>query len=146
MVGEFSLGGQEGAKLWDAHRRVNGYLIVLCLVVVRHKSKDVVEVRFHTARVKVHRRGDGQFGICVVVDKNYDNDVIANVSLSLQLVRKRETHTQREREREREREKENKRGEGEIALIFLHLTEYKTHVQRQILITIHCTCCLFSSE
>ena len=97
MVGEFPLGGQEGAKLWDAHRRVNGHLILLCLVIVRHQSKDVVEVRFHTARVKVHIRGDGQLGIRVVVDENYDYNVIANVSLSLQLVRKRERERQRER-------------------------------------------------
>ena len=108
MVGEFPLGGQEGAKLWDAHRRVNGHLIVLRLVVVRHKSKDVVEVRFHTARVKVHRRGDSQLGIRVVVDKNYDDDVIANVTLSLQLVRKRERDRDTERERERTKIREER--------------------------------------
>ena len=77
---------------------MNGHLILLSLVVVRHKSKDVVEVRFHTAGVKVHRRGDGQLGICVVVDEDYDDNVIANVTLSLQLVRERERERQREKE------------------------------------------------
>ena len=77
---------------------MNGYLILICLIVVGHQGKDVVEVRLHTAGVKVHRRGDGQLWISVVVDENYDNDVITNVTLSLQLVR----------EREREREKEEK--------------------------------------
>ena len=95
MVGELSLGGQKGAKLWNAHSRVDGYLVLLCLIVVCNQGKDVVEMGLHTAGIIVHRRGDSQFWICVIVDENYDNDVIADMTLSLQL-----GHRERERERE----------------------------------------------
>ena len=58
-------------------------------VVVRDESKDVVEVRLHTARVKGETRLVGVLWI-LSIHKYDDHDVVAQVTLSLQL--KIETH------------------------------------------------------
>ena len=53
-------------------------------VVVRDESKDVVEVRLHTAGVKGETRLVGVLWI-LPVHKYDDHDVVAQVTLSLQL-------------------------------------------------------------
>ena len=75
------------------------------------------------SRVKVHRQGDGQLWIRVIVDENYDYDVITNVTLSLQLV----CVCVWEREREWERDVDNE-------------------WEKDRVIKFNPTCCLFSSE
>ena len=85
-VTELALEREGGAKCRDALCCMDHQAVVLRDVVIRHQSKDVVEVRTHVTGVKVH--DGGPVGLCwigVIVHKNNDHNVVANMTLPLQL-------------------------------------------------------------
>ena len=53
----------------------------------------MVEMGLPATEVKVHCRGDGIFWISIMIDENYDNNVITNVTLSLLFLSLSHTHT-----------------------------------------------------
>ena len=85
-VGEAALSWEWWAKHGHTLSSVHHYSVALGYVTIRHQSKDVVKVRLHAVGVKVHDgRSVGILRVLVVVHKDDDHYVIANVTLSFQL-------------------------------------------------------------